>query len=67
MICLKTGPKTLTFLTMLTLDGSLEEGLAGLAGGHTVMEARGRVPTHQAEPSGTLLLYLKHISTALAK
>ncbi len=61
MICLKTGPKTLTFFTMLTLNGSLEEGLAGLAGGHPVVEARGRVPTHQAEPPRTLLLHLTHI------
>jgi hypothetical protein len=46
---------------MLTLNGSLEEGLAGLTGGHPVVEARGRVPAHQAEPPRTLLLYLKHV------
>ena len=36
----------------LTLDGPLEEGLAGLAGGHTVVVARGNVPTHEAQALG---------------
>lgn len=36
----------------LTLDGSLEEGLAGLAGGHTIVVARGHVSAHQTQPLG---------------
>lgn len=35
-----------------TLDGPLEEGLAGLAGGHAVVVARGDVPTHEAQALG---------------
>lgn len=35
-----------------TLDGPLEEGLAGLAGSHTVVVARGNVPTHEAQALG---------------
>lgn len=35
-----------------TLDGPLEEGLAGLAGGHAVVVAGGNVPTHEAQALG---------------
>ena len=34
----------------LTLDGALEEGLAGLAGRHAVVVSGGHVPAHQTEP-----------------
>lgn len=35
---------------MLTLDGSLEERLAGFAGRHTIVVARGHVSTYEAKP-----------------
>lgn len=36
----------------LTLDGPFEEGFAGLTGCHTIVVARGHVPTDQAEAFG---------------
>lgn len=35
-----------------TLDGPLEEGLAGLTGGHAVVVSRGNVAANQAQPLG---------------
>lgn len=35
-----------------TLDGPLEEGLAGLTGRHTIVVSRGDVATYQAQPLG---------------
>lgn len=35
-----------------TLDGPLEKGLAGLAGGHAVVVAGGHVAAHQTQPLG---------------
>lgn len=37
---------------LLTLDGPLEEGLAGLAGGHAIVVTRGHVAAHQTQPLG---------------
>lgn len=36
----------------LTLNGPLEEGLAGLAGGHAVVVAGRHIATHQTNPFG---------------
>lgn len=38
--------------TPRTLDGSLEERLAGLAGGHAIVVARSNVPAHEAQTLG---------------
>ncbi len=40
------------FCLSLTLDGPLEEGLAGLTGGHAIVVARGHVTAHQTQPLG---------------
>lgn len=40
------------FCLCLTLDGPLEEGLAGFTGGHTIVVARGNVTAHQTHTLG---------------
>lgn len=39
-------------LTVPTLNGPLEESLAGLAWRHTIVKTRGKVSTHQTQPFG---------------
>ena len=44
-----------------TLDGPLEEGLARLARGHAVVEARGDVAAHQAHSLRAAVLVLQRV------
>ena len=46
---------------LFTLDGPLEEGLARLARGHAVVEARGDVAAHQAHPLRAAVLVLQRV------
>ena len=46
---------------VFTLNGSLEESLAGLAGGDSVVISTGRVSTHQAGPLAAVILLLDQV------